>query len=145
MRGKDFELPCKNEKRGRPWLLNAKIHTAGNTRPRSAMAWQAPASTTKSGGTIVKCSGNVSGGVKFQFTNHAQRALAEREIAIEWVERTLKAPELTLPDPNDATVQRCFRRSPEFGGRVLRVTVNTTVEPKRVVSVFFDRKMKGKL
>jgi len=109
------------------------------------MAWQAPASTTKSSGTIAKCSGNVSGGVKFQFTNHAQRALAEREIAIEWVERTLKAPELTLPDPNDATVQRCFRRIPEFGGRVLRVTVNTTVEPKRVVSVFFDRKMKGKL
>jgi hypothetical protein len=83
----------------------------------------------------------------------------------------LEAPELTLPDPNDATVQRCFRRIvsrslplvstatsrlhrpcrspsrsiPEFGGRVLRVTVNRTVEPKRVVSVFCDRKMKGKL
>jgi hypothetical protein len=83
MRGKDFGLLCKNEKRDRPWLLNAKIHTAGNTRPRIATAWQAPASTTKSGGTIAKCSGNVLGGVKFQFTNHAQRALAEREIAIE--------------------------------------------------------------
>jgi hypothetical protein len=118
---------------------------AGDTRRRIAMAWQAPASTTKSGGTIAKCSGNVSGRVKFQFTNHAQRALAEREIPIEWVERTLKAPELTLPDPNDATVERCFRRIPEFGGRVLRVAVNRTVEPKRVVSVFFDRRMEGKL
>ena len=48
--------------------------------------------------------------MKFQLTKHAQRALAEREIPIEWVERTLQAPELTLPDPNDATVQRCFRR-----------------------------------
>jgi hypothetical protein len=84
-------------------------------------------------------------GMKFQLTKHAQRALAEREIPIEWVERTLEAPELTLPDPNDTTVQRCFRRIPEFGGRVLRVTVNRTVEPKRVVSVFCDRKMKGKL
>jgi hypothetical protein len=46
-------------------------------------------------------------GMKFQLTKHAQRALAEREIPIEWVERTLEAPELTLPDPNDATVQRC--------------------------------------
>ena len=35
--------------------------------------------------------------------------------------------------------------APEFGGRVLRVTVNTAVEPNRVVSVFFDRRMKGKL
>ena len=48
-------------------------------------------------------------------------------------------------DPDDATVERRFRRIPEFGGRVLRVAVNTTVEPNRVVSVFFDRKMKGKL
>jgi Domain of unknown function (DUF4258) len=83
--------------------------------------------------------------MKFQLTHHAQRALEEREIPIEWVERTLEAPELILPDPNDATVQRCFRRIPAFGGRVLRVTVNRTVEPQRVVSVFFDRKMKGKL
>jgi hypothetical protein len=83
--------------------------------------------------------------VKFQFSNHALRTLTEREILAEWVERTLEAPDLTLPDPNDATVERCFRRIPEFGGRVLRVAVNRTVEPNRVVSVFFDRKMKGKL
>ena len=83
--------------------------------------------------------------MKFQLTKHAQRAMAEREIPIEWVQRTVEAPEVTLPDLNDATVQRCFRRIPEFGGRVLRVTVNRTVEPKRMVSVFFDRKMKGKL
>jgi hypothetical protein len=38
-----------------------------------------------------------------------------------------------------------LRSIPEFGGRVLRVAVNTAVEPNRVVSVFFDRKMKGKL
>jgi len=83
--------------------------------------------------------------MKFDLTNHARRALAEREIPIEWVERTLNGPELSLPDPNNAMIERRFRRIPEFGGRVLRVAVNTTVEPKRVVSVFFDRKMKGKL
>ena len=83
--------------------------------------------------------------MKFELTKHAQKALNEREIPMEWLERTLAAPELVLPDPDDATVERRFRRIPEFGGRVLRVAVNTTVEPKRVVSVFFDRKMKGKL
>ena len=71
--------------------------------------------------------------------------MAEREIAIAWVEQTLAAPELRLPDPDDAAVERFYRKIPEFGGRVLRVAVNTTVEPNRVVSVFFDRQMKGKL
>jgi len=83
--------------------------------------------------------------VKFELTKHAQKVLDEREIPVEWVERTLSAPELVLPDPDAATVERRFRRIPEFGGRVLRVAVNTAVEPNRVVSVFFDRRMKGKL
>ncbi len=83
--------------------------------------------------------------MNYELTKHAQKALDERGIETEWMERTLCAPESILPDPEDATVRRYFRRIPEFGGRVLRVAVNTTVEPNRVVSVFFDRSMKGKL
>ena len=83
--------------------------------------------------------------MKFELTRHAKKVLVEREIPIEWLERTLTAPELRLPDPDDKKVERRYRRIPEFGGRVLRVAVNMTVEPNRVVSVFFDRKMKGKL
>ncbi|CAN5279929.1 hypothetical protein BH20VER2_BH20VER2_00890 [soil metagenome] len=83
--------------------------------------------------------------MNYELTKHAQKALEERGIEIEWMERTLSAPESILPDPEDATVQRYFRKIPEFGGRILRVAVNTTVEPNRVVSVFFDRAMKGKL
>jgi hypothetical protein len=83
--------------------------------------------------------------MKFELTKHAQKVLDEREIRVEWLEQTLSAPELVLPDPDDATVERRFRRIPECGGRVLRVAVNTAVDPKRVVSVFFDRQMKGKL
>ncbi len=83
--------------------------------------------------------------MNYELTKHAKKALEERGIQIEWMERTLSEPEYVLPDPEDATVKRCFRRIPEFGGRVLRVAVNTTVEPNRVVSVFFDRTMKGKL
>ncbi len=71
--------------------------------------------------------------------------MREREIPIEWVERTLNNPELVLRDPEDAAIERRYRSVPEFGGRVLRVAVNVTVEPHRVVSVFFDRRMKGKL
>ncbi len=83
--------------------------------------------------------------MNYQMTKHARMALEEREILIEWMERAMTAPELITPDPEDATVERRFRRIPEFGGRVLRVAVNTAVEPERVVSVFFDRTMKGKL
>ena len=83
--------------------------------------------------------------MNYELTKHAQKALEERGIQIEWLERTLSAPECVLPDPADATVERYFRRIPEFGRRGRRVAVNTTVEPNRVVSVFFDRTMKDKL
>ena len=83
--------------------------------------------------------------MKYELTSHAKKALAERDIAVDWLERTLTAPELVLPDPDDAEIERRYRKIPEFGGRVLRVAVNTTVEPLRIVSVFFDRQMKGKL
>jgi hypothetical protein len=83
--------------------------------------------------------------VKYELTKHAQKVLAEREIAVEWMERTLNEPELRLPDADDPKVERRYRRIPEFGGRVLRVAVNSGVEPNRVVSVFSDRTMKGKL
>jgi uncharacterized DUF497 family protein len=83
--------------------------------------------------------------MNFELTQQARKVLTERDIPVEWMERTFFSPEFVRPDPNDPTVEQRFRKIPEFGGRVLRVTVNTTVEPNRVVSVFFDRQMKGKL
>ncbi|MCC6424836.1 MAG: DUF4258 domain-containing protein [Phycisphaerales bacterium] len=80
----------------------------------------------------------------YELTQHAAKVLDERGIALEWMERTLNDPQWISPDPNDPSVERHFRSIPEFGGRVLRVAVNTTVSPNRVVSVFFDRTQKGK-
>ena len=87
-------------------------------------------------------SGNES--MNYQLTQHARLVLAERGIELEWLEQTLDEPQRTTPDPNDPQVTRYFRVIPAFGGRVLRVAVNTTVQPVRVVSVFFDRTQKGK-
>ena len=67
--------------------------------------------------------------MKFELTKHAKKALAEREIPMAWVERTLASLELRQPDPVDATVERCYRKIPEFGGRVLRVAVNRQLNP----------------
>ena len=83
--------------------------------------------------------------MNYELTKHAQKALEERGIQIEGTERTLSAPGCVLSDPEDARVQLYFRCIPELAGRVLRVAVNKTVAPNRVMSVFLDRPMKGKL
>ena len=83
--------------------------------------------------------------MQHQLFKHAAKVLEERQISIAWLEQTLSFSELTLPDPYDTEVERRFRKIPECEGRVLRVAVNVTVTPNRVVSVFFDRAMKGKL
>ncbi|PYJ17725.1 MAG: hypothetical protein DME94_02900 [Verrucomicrobia bacterium] len=48
--------------------------------------------------------------MKFELTNHARKAVAEREIPIGWIEQTVEAPELIVPDPSDAKIERCFGR-----------------------------------
>lgn len=83
--------------------------------------------------------------MRVEFTSHALQAMRERRISDAWVRRALKAPDHREPDPWDNEVERFYRRIPEFGDRVLRVAVNTRVEPWRVVSVFFDRRMKERL
>lgn len=83
--------------------------------------------------------------MRLNLTRHARGVMAERMIPGEWVERTVGAPELRTQDPGDPQVERFFRRIPERGDRVLRVAVNTRVVPWRVVSVFFDRVMRGQL
>ena len=82
---------------------------------------------------------------KLEFTKHAVHAMAERMISVEWVERAVAKPALHVPDPNDPEVERFFRCIPEHGDRVLRIAVNTRTAPWQVVSVFFDRNMKGKI
>ena len=82
---------------------------------------------------------------KIVFTRHALEVLAERQIPDEWVKQTVTEPTLRTNDPNDSEVERFYRSIPESGERVLRVAVNTSVVPWRVVSVFFDRRMRGRL
>ena len=80
-----------------------------------------------------------------EYSWHALFVMAERLIPPEWVERTVADPALRVPDPNDTTLERFYRPVPENENRVLRVVVNTQVAPWRVISVFFDRRMRGQL
>ncbi len=79
------------------------------------------------------------------YTRHVAEVMRERLILREWIESAVKEPALRSPDPNDPEVERFYRRIPERGGRVLRVAVNTKVAQWRVVSVFFDRGMRGEI
>ncbi len=81
----------------------------------------------------------------YVLTEHAKKALAERDIAAEWLERTLATPALREPDPGDPALERRYLPIPERDGRVLRVIVDPSVVPMRVVSVFFDRTKRGQL
>ena len=83
--------------------------------------------------------------MNYELTQHARDALEERHIPLEWMERVFARPALTEPSATDATLESRFAKIPEHGDRVLRVVVNKTVVPERVVSVYFDRTMKGKL
>jgi len=85
------------------------------------------------------------GTMNYELTQHARDALQERQIAVEWMERVIAKPALVQPSPRDPTVESRLAEIPEHDDRVLRVVINKAVVPERVVSVYFDRTMKGKL
>ncbi|MCE7938162.1 MAG: DUF4258 domain-containing protein [Chloroflexi bacterium CFX6] len=76
----------------------------------------------------------------FILTEHARDALAKRGISITWVERVFHSPEAIEPDRIDPELEHRLARIPELENRVLRVIVNVTVEPKRIVTLFLDRR-----
>jgi len=81
--------------------------------------------------------------MKYELTQHAKNVLAERRISIAWLERILDAPESTEPDKTDSQLVHHLARIPEHENRVLRVVLNPLASPVRVVTAFFDRRMKG--
>ena len=74
-------------------------------------------------------------------TEHARNALEKRGIEIPWMERVFDRPETTEADPVDPDLEHRLARIPEWGNRVLRVIVNRTTTPPRIVTAFFDRRM----
>ena len=76
---------------------------------------------------------------KLFLTQHAQDAVDEREIDPAWIERAVRAPDWTIPDPRRNGVDRRFRAIPEYGNRVLRVACYETALDIRILTVFFDR------
>jgi hypothetical protein len=83
--------------------------------------------------------------MNYELSQHARDVLQERHIPVEWMERVIGKPALVEASATDPMVESRLAQIPEHGNRVLRVVINKTVVPQRVVSVYFDRTMKGKL
>jgi hypothetical protein len=83
--------------------------------------------------------------MKYTLTKHTRDMLEEREIPITWLERVLNAPERVEPDLEDAQLEHRLGHIPEHGNRILRVVVNKTIRPVRVITLYFDRTMRNKL
>lgn len=83
--------------------------------------------------------------MKFELSKHATDVIRERNIPVEFIERVIDNPELKESDATDAELEHYLSRILEYDNRVLRVIVNKHSVPKRVITAFFDRTMRGKL
>ena len=81
----------------------------------------------------------------YQLSRHAAHVAAERGIRREWIEQTLAHPQRVEPDAEDATLFHALAVIEAFEDRVLRVIYNQKHDPWIVVTVYFDRGMKGRL
>lgn len=70
---------------------------------------------------------------------HAATVLRERGIDMDWVRRAIVEPDQS--ETRDDGSEHFLKVIPERGGRVLRVVADQVT--KRIITVFFDRRMKG--
>jgi len=75
-----------------------------------------------------------------ELSQHAQDMLQEREIPEEWVWQAIDEPDRTETGANGNI--HYIKAIPEHGGRFLRVVVNPHSQPKRIVTLFFDRRLR---
>lgn len=80
----------------------------------------------------------------YELSEHAIGVLVEREIQTAWVVRVLTAPERTERDRTDLSLTHALGRISERDDRVLRVVYNGSIQPRRIVTVYFDRRQRGK-
>ena len=83
--------------------------------------------------------------MKYQLTDHAQTTVSQREIRPEWLDRIVENPSRIEPDTQDDNLEHRLGVIQEHGGRVLRVIVNKSTDPIRVVTAYFDRAMRKKI
>jgi len=83
---------------------------------------------------------------KVILSKHAQEKFSEKfaeeaRVDIELIRQTILGPDLTEKDKNDARLVHCIKK---FGDRYLRVIFKEEKEVIKVITFFYDRRMKKK-
>ncbi len=77
--------------------------------------------------------------VAMELTQHAKHVLSERGIDEKWIWMALADPDRVDREEDGTT--HYLKSIAAHGGHFLRVVVNANVEPNRVVTAFFDRRL----
>jgi len=79
--------------------------------------------------------------VKVILTEHARTVLAQRGIEPKWVQSTVDNPQRVETRPDGTS--HFLAVIPQREGHVLRVVVKARTRPRKVITAFFDRRLKG--
>ena len=80
--------------------------------------------------------------INYIFSKHATEMMDERKISENWVRQTLNESENTCTSVDGNL--HFTKAITEKENRVLHVVVNPAVSPKRIVTLFFDRRLRSK-
>ena len=75
-----------------------------------------------------------------RFTKHAQEAISARDIAVDWIEVAVSAPDWVEPDPGHPDRIPSYKVIAEHDGRVLRVVHRPEGDDILIITVHFDRR-----
>jgi hypothetical protein len=74
-----------------------------------------------------------------RLTKYAEESVEKRNIALDWINRAIAAPDYSEADPNDPTLTRSFKAIDEAARRILRVVHRPQGDDILVVTAHFDR------
>ncbi len=74
-----------------------------------------------------------------EFSKHAKQMLTRRKILDAWVWRVINTPDKKRRGEDEH--MHYTKAIREKAGQVLHIVVNTDVQPNRIVTVFFDRRL----
>ena len=75
-----------------------------------------------------------------ELSQHAREMLRERKISEEWLRRALEEVDRVERGPDGNL--HYIKAIPEHGGRFLRVIVRPDTQPPRIITLFFDRRLR---
>ena len=83
--------------------------------------------------------------MRVSFTIHARIVIHERGIPEEYIRRVIRCHDRVMPDSENPDLEHYLGKIDELNGRVLRVVLKKTVDFITVITVYYDRSMRGKL